>query len=434
MSVRKRLTLLFVLLLAVIGLIQISLEITGLSGTLRSLAESNAITRLDQIQNYIGELHIEKKRNGEEALHLSSEEALPKAFYNDGFYVQITDRTRKVLNKSPNLGSFDFPTPEHAEVRIIDLPLPHLFYSSSILVAVKPLFLRGVGNVGWIQVGYPLQELNRALQHAIAFQIGGWLVGILLALGFGYYYAGRALAPIRRMTSEVIHWTESDLHRRLEEGKTKDELYRLAHTFNDLFNRLESAFEVQNRFVADASHELKSPLTTIKGNLQLLQRMVDAPSESRRQWLATTLKEVNRLNCIIKDMLDLARDDGQVFEFRPVDLVSLGKDVAESFQMRARLQVRPWKCPLWISGDEERLRRVLINLLENACRATSENQGEVFLEWERSATHASLFVRDTGVGIPAEAIPYLFDRFYRADKARSREQGGTGLGLSIAQA
>lgn len=434
MNIRKRLTILFVLLLAAIGLIQIALELGGLSKTLEQIAQSNAMARLTQVQNYLAELREEKIHDGVPPLSLTDAEAMPPALYHDGLYIQLSDLHGRVVNKSSNLGSMVFPPAQKSELRIVELPLPHLFYSPKMVMAVRPIFFRDKGMVGWIQVGFPLQELNRALWQVIFFQTGGWLLGIVLAIGFGYYFSGRALAPIKRITTEVNQWTESDLHRRLSEGENHDEIYELAHTFNKLFGRLENAFETQNRFVADASHELKSPLTSIKGNLQLLDHLPDAPLESRKKWILSSIKEVNRVIRIIKDLLDLAQEEHTPLTLTPINLVALGNELVEDFRAHGKpVEIQVSSMPLWVSGNEDRLRQVFVNLLENACRATQEN-GKVFLEWERTPTNAIVRVRDTGVGIPKEAIPKLFERFYRLDKGRSREQGGSGLGLSITRA
>lgn len=431
MSIRKRLTLLFAILLSAIGLIRITIELTSLSNTLRNMAQTDSLTRVEQVQSYLSELHGEKVREGA-AMSLENKESLPSAFYDDGLYVQFSDRNGRLINKSPNLGSLAFPPRLEAGAEVVELTLPHLLYSPQIMLVTRPLILGGQ-KVGWIQVGRALQGLNRAYHHAMAFHIVGWILALLLALWVGSLFASWAMEPIRRITEEVNRWDSHDLSRRLPEGATRDEIEDLVQTFNRLFDRIEHSFEAQRRFVADASHELKSPLTAIKGNLQLLDRLEDAPPESRRDWIRLAGKEVNRLIRLTSDLLDLAhvRGDERPLNLCALDWVRLGEEVTQSYPS-VRIKPHP---PLWVQGDEDRLRQVLINLLQNARRATSERVlPSIQLEWGQTEEWAIMRVRDNGIGIPKEALPRLFDRFYRVDKSRSREQGGTGLGLSITQA
>jgi signal transduction histidine kinase len=207
---------------------------------------------------------------------------------------------------------------------------------------------------------------------------------------------------------------------------------QLALTFNQLFDRLQGSFDAQQRFVADASHELRSPLTAIRGHLQLLQRRgADHPAEAAR-WQETALAEVDRLTRLVNDMLALASAaDTPSPAADRVELVGVARDVVSQRQVLApRVRDVAAEGPVWIQGDPDRLRQVLINLLDNAERATREG-GEVRVSVEARGADAVVRVMDTGMGMPAEATARIFDRFYRVDTARDRSQGGTGLGLSI---
>ncbi|HEY9724519.1 MAG TPA: HAMP domain-containing sensor histidine kinase, partial [Oscillatoriaceae cyanobacterium] len=364
-------------------------------------------------------------------LQLSTEEALPRAFWDDGMCIQYTALDGSVLHKSTNLRNFRLPTPVYGGVSRISLPLPQLVDSDHLLMFSRLLRLKYSRQTLWVEVAYPLEGFERTMNQLAISEIAGWLLSVLLALGAGYFFAGRALAPVVAITSTVRGWTQADLHRRLP--SSPDEIGVLASTFNGLFDRLQGAFDAQARFVADASHELKSPLTAIRGHLQLLQRRGADNPEEARGWLATAMREVDRLSRLVEDLLDLARVDAELptMTMDRVEVAAIAREVAEQFQVLApRVGFAGGDGPLWVRGDGDRLRQVLINLTDNAVRATRD-RGEVTLSVRREGNQACLEVADTGMGIPQAALARIFDRFYRLDSARARDEGGTGLGLAI---
>jgi len=198
---------------------------------------------------------------------------------------------------------------------------------------------------------------------------------------------------------------------------------------------LEEAYSAQQRFTADASHELRAPLTAIRGNLDLLDRIRDMPADERRQTLTHVRREVERLSRLVNDLLALARADaGQALETRPVELDALLVDAHRQARSLARgVSVHLGNLePAVVQGDEDRLRELLLILVDNALRYTPEG-GTVTLWLKHEQPWAVVGVEDTGIGIEPEDLPHVFDRFWRADKARSRDSGGTGLGLAIAK-
>jgi heavy metal sensor kinase len=294
---------------------------------------------------------------------------------------------------------------------------------------------RGPADVLTAQVARPLAELDHESgELLLALLLAGPLT-VLVAVGGGYFLARRALAPVnllRRRTNEI---TADHLDRRLPVPNPADELGLLAGTINEMIARLERSFAETRRFTADASHELRTPLAIIRSDAEIALGRTVVPSEQQAR-LGSILEECDRLARLTDQLLALAREDagvsGQARE--PLDLTALAAGTAETMRPLAeaggvRLHAGS-TAPVWVEGDQARLRQVLFNLLDNAIKHTPEG-GEVEVHVATVDGRAVATVRDTGEGIPAEHLPRVFDRFYRVDRARSRERGGTGLGLSI---
>jgi signal transduction histidine kinase len=234
-------------------------------------------------------------------------------------------------------------------------------------------------------------------------------------------------------TAQTITLSQ-DLTRRIEMPTHQDELGRLAKTFNEMLESIEAASSAQQRFVSDASHELRAPLTAIQGNLELLSRHRSMPEVEREVALAEVTREANRLSRLVADLLALARADAGVpLKHRLLDLdeVVLGAyHEAHQLSQGQTLTLEPFE-PVQVTGDEDRLKQLVLILLDNALKYTPAH-GHVTLGLQRLETGSKITVRDTGVGIPPEDLPHVFERFYRADPARGRDPGGTGLGLPIA--
>jgi signal transduction histidine kinase len=218
---------------------------------------------------------------------------------------------------------------------------------------------------------------------------------------------------------------------------TGDALERLSLSLNQLLARLRDSLQTSRRFLADASHELRTPLTIIKGELQeIVGKQALAGEVGER--LGSVLEEVARLEHLVAGLLVLSRlDAGELQgEWAELDLANLTRNIAEQMRLMAEdrgIQVDTEALtPMLIRGNRARLKQVIVNLLDNAIRFTPRG-GTVTLRCSQSSLYSVLEVRDTGIGIPAAALPNVFDRFFRVDEARSREDGGAGLGLSIAK-
>jgi signal transduction histidine kinase len=221
------------------------------------------------------------------------------------------------------------------------------------------------------------------------------------------------------------------LDKRISQVGPQDEVGRLAKTFNIMLDRLEELFRAQQRFIADISHELRTPLTTIRGNVDLMRRMKSEDDES----LNAIQAESDRMTRMVGDLLLLAQADaGQTIRRERVELDTLLLEVYRQMRLMAegiQLSIGEEDQAI-VMGDADRLKQLLLNLVDNACKYTPKG-GQVVLGLRCAEGWAQLSVADTGLGIPAQDLPHIFERFYRVDKARSRVAGGTGLGLSIVQ-
>ena len=265
------------------------------------------------------------------------------------------------------------------------------------------------------------------------------LIGLPLMLtlaGFGgYLLAARGLAPLASMADQARRITGSNLETRIRIGDAAEELTVLVTSFNELLSRLDQSFESMRRFVADASHELRTPISIIRGEAEVAlsgQRTAAEYGDS----LAIVLDESRRLSRLVDDLLNLARADAGKVKLRMQEfyLNDLLAECCRGAQTLAGARNLSLECSPGADtpfhGDEELLRRLLMNLLDNAIRYTPPG-GKVSATLEANGVGLSLRVSDTGVGIPAEDARHVFERFYRASYARSREDGGFGLGLAI---
>jgi heavy metal sensor kinase len=266
-------------------------------------------------------------------------------------------------------------------------------------------------------------------------------IALLLASLGGYFLARKSLAPISAMANQARGMGAADLHLRLHVANERDELGQLAHTFNQLLDRLEASFEQQRRFMADASHELRTPVAILRGEAEVTLSKPERSPGEYRETLAILREESQRLAHIIEDLFTLARADAGQFPLtlRDAYLDELAAETlvrARSLALSKNIALIPTiEANLPIHADEALLGRMLLNLLENAIKYSPPGS-TVELACRRKGDSYVLSVSDNGSGIPAELQPRIFERFFRADKARSRsegETGGAGLGLSIAR-
>src|SRR5438132_1679284 len=266
-------------------------------------------------------------------------------------------------------------------------------------------------------------------------------LGLALALLMGSWISRRALAAVDQIITEVREITDGrSLHRRLAEPLMKDELGRLAETLNQMMTRLERSFAALRRFTADASHELKTPLTVLRAGVERAITTPNLPQETLAT-LEETLQEIKRMTELVDALLTLARADEGIAPLHrePVDLRGIVEEVRETGELLAeesgvRVEVTTPPEPIVVAVDATRIRQLILNLLTNAVKYTPSG-GTVRMQLGSANGRVTLSVADTGIGIARGDLPHIFDRFWRADSARTRtgERPGAGLGLAISK-
>jgi heavy metal sensor kinase len=287
-----------------------------------------------------------------------------------------------------------------------------------------------------VAVVEPLHELVQELEAVRRIFLWGLPATLLVAGIGGFLLAKKSLSPVVEMSSQAKRIGASNLHERLTIDNPNDELGRLAAVFNELLSRLDRSFESMRTFMADASHELCTPLSIIRGEAEVALSQQRNAHDYRRS-LGVVQDEAGRLSRIVDDMLALARADaGHPLRKQELYLDDLLQEACKAAQVLAARQGVALKLEVAedvsLQGDEDLLRRLILNLLDNAIKHTPEG-GSVAVSLAVTGSWVRIVVSDTGAGIPEEAIPHVFERFYRVDKTRSRADGGSGLGLSIAK-
>jgi len=428
MTIRTRLTFLYSSLLAVVILVFIAATSSVLSWTLRAQVDETLLEVIESERyNAISDI----------LWPASGDPMSPKARSTPGLFLQIwhyNEHGQPFLhNVSYSLLGYGYNEPMDPQAfgEVDEVRRDVTIGGDHRRVITEPLIIDGKVR-GYIQAAASLRTVDAAIDRLLKIMLIGGTITLLISLLVGDYLARRALRPIDAIAQTAKQITAADdLSRRIPYSGPPDELGELTHTFNNTLERLEKLFNVQRRFVADVSHEMRTPLTTILGNIDLMRRI--GPDE---QAMAAIASEARRMSRLVEDLLLLAKADaGRLpLEQTHVELDSLLLDVFRQGQMLSRdVAVELGHVePARVMGDVDRLKQLLLNLVSNGIKYTPPG-GRVTLALRCEGTHALLTVSDTGIGIPPEDLPHVFDRFYRVDKARSRAQGGTGLGLSIAQ-
>jgi heavy metal sensor kinase len=357
----------------------------------------------------------------------------PKAY--DRFF-RVTRPDGTVLYESGPAAMFD-PT----EIPVLKSEITRDFSrkvelsdGSRLLIYTKR-YPAGPNRTFLVESGASLQPIEKLLHHLLMSLLMGLPVAVLVAIGGGYVLVRRALGPVVQIAESAERITSHHLDQRLPISKTGDELEQLSLALNRMIDRLYDALEQNRRFLADASHELRTPFTALRGELESVIELARFSPEIRDR-VGSALEEVERLAKIVEALFAIGRlDAGEAqAEWARFDLAKLAATTADQMSLLGEDKEVSVSCDVeenvCVEGDASRIKQIVVNLLDNAIKYTAP-RGSVQLNVRTAGQKAVLEVVDTGIGIPAASIPHVFERFFRVDKARSREVGGAGLGLAI---
>ncbi|MEZ0536378.1 sensor histidine kinase [Caldicellulosiruptoraceae bacterium PP1] len=348
---------------------------------------------------------------------------------SSGTYVIIYSNNKKIIFESnKSFTHFVNKIPYSTAIREIS------YNNNEWLIYDQPFYYNN-NLIGWVRIGRPslLKQTLENLKIVILFSIP---FPILISVLGGLFLATRALAPIDYITKTARTIGQGDLRQRLNMPKIEDEVGRLALTFDEMLDKLELAFKKEKQFTADASHELRTPITVIKAQIEEALANSRSDINEYKEILNTIFKETTKMNRIISQLLFLTRYDNgnNDIEIENIDLKVIIEDVIDTMkeiaaQNKVNLRMNCNNSVI-IKGDQTLITRLFINLIDNAIKYNKIG-GWVNVVVIEEQNKVKIIVEDNGIGIPKEDIPYIFNRFYRVDKSRSSE--GTGLGLSIVE-
>jgi two-component system, OmpR family, sensor kinase len=448
-SVRARLTLWYTSLLAIF---LVGLSVTTYFIFWRSTLERTDTNLTELAQAFLTTVHAEMQDNfGPDAPRIAVQEAMIEHRFRDHIFV-ILDPSSKVFTTSEDAAAN--PSKHDLSTELLDSSAfrnivadsgreDHLFASLKGRHGGYRAFARKFSLSGQtytlviVQSLHSQKEMLSEVRSTFAWIIP---IAIVLASGGGYFLARKSLAPVVAMSDRADHISAANLHERLPVQNKSDELGRLAASFNQMLERVDQSFERQRRFMADASHELRTPAAILRGESEVALSRPDRSLEEYRESLTVLRDEAQRLTQIVEDLFTLTRADAGQYPLSRRDFyldelvadcvhatrtLALAKNISVNADMSEELPIR---------ADEALLRRMILNLLDNAIKYTPRD-GQVTISAHRSDDEYSISVTDTGTGIPEDVQTRVFERFFRVDKARTRSDndGGAGLGLAIAR-
>jgi len=354
-------------------------------------------------------------------------------------FYQIYDGSGNVGRRSGNVNASQFPLSQAAYNDALNGKNSYETFKLEgkypIRIITMPV-IQDDNLVNLVQVGTSLEAVQETLRNLQIFLFTAVPSVLIFAALFARFMARRALKPISRIIAIARDIGQGqELSKRIPVLKIKDELGQLALTFNEMMNRLENSFKQIRQFSSDASHELRTPLTVLKGQNELI---LGKPRklEEYQEVISSNLEEINYMSKVLEDLFVLSKsDENQVnLDCKQFNLKPFVEEVCKHAEVLAEEKnikiIITYLEAVEIKGDEVRLRQMVWNVLQNGIKYT-QTGGELKVSLRNDREFALITIQDTGIGIPEEDLAFIFNRFYRVDKARSRDEGGSGLGLSI---
>jgi heavy metal sensor kinase len=428
LPIRARLTALYFVVLALSFVAFFWVSDVGFRRSIDATADNASRTNLETVRHLLsntssrGEGKVRKELS--ELAGLWANGALFEVVGPDGNWIYRPQQFQRINSPLPKM--------QDADVSFVTTNLD----SSQYRIALQRVMVGG--GVYEIHAAVPTEPFDQALDNFRLIEKEILPLLVLLASLLGYWLSGRSLAPVNRIIETAGLIGAQNLSSRLGVPKARDELRRLTETLNAMLGRIEASFKRITQFTADASHDLRTPVAVIRATAEITLRKPRSQEEYRRA-LSTILETSVDTTELIENLLTLARADAGAagMEMRPLDLaahVQKARERAALLGLEKALDVTATTPPgpVWVKADAIAIDRLLLILLDNAVKYTPTG-GRCEIALCQSQNHAQITVRDSGVGIPETELKNIFDRFYRVDRARSRNKGGAGLGLAIAR-
>jgi len=449
-SLRFKLTLWYVLILGIL--------LTSFSGFLYFTLSKSLYRDVDNKLRSLAELIASESSSPLSKFSFGTIDQALEASMNlkpIGKFIQVLDESGNIGRKSDNLRNVQLPISlnalKNASKGLITFETNRTIGNTPLRIMTFPV-VENSHVTKIVQIASSLEGVEDALNKLLLILIISVPSTLILASLGGQFLAHKALKPVDNITQTARMITSQNLNQRINPPKVKDEISRLIETFNEMISRLDQSFRQMKQFSSDASHELKTPLTILKGEVEVMLRK-ERTSQEYQQTLRSNLEEINRMSQIVEDLLTLSKaETGEIrLNKEHINLAEILNEVVAQMDRLAKskklhLSASNHHQDIHIFGDVLRLRELFINLIENGIKYTEEGGSiRIILEKEypppvtdqpdwverEKGQFVKIIVADTGIGIAKEDQERIFNRFFRVDKARSREQGGSGLGLSI---
>ncbi|MEM5008678.1 HAMP domain-containing histidine kinase [Priestia megaterium] len=348
--------------------------------------------------------------------------------------IRILDRKGNVITSTSNNVSPNWQQPKtvkHQEYKVIRN------HDERLLVLRSPIVTDNF--TGTVEIVRNMEMSDGFMDKIFLLMLAAGVGSLIFSILGGTILAKKILSNVQALTLTMKKIKTNGLEERVPVNEKNDEFAQLGSLFNELMDSLEDSFLQQKQFVEDASHELRTPLAIIQGHLTLLNRWGKNDAAVLDKSLKSSLKEVERLTNLVQDLLELSRVENSLInpvDVEPINVLATVQHVVRNFEVlysNYEFKIRYSHENLYVNISSRHLEQILIILLDNAVKYSKKEEKEVVIDCSLINEKVSLKVMDKGIGIPEEDIPYILNRFYRVDKARSRKQGGLGLGLAIAK-
>lgn len=348
--------------------------------------------------------------------------------------IRVLDRKGNIITSTSNNVSPNLQQPKtvkHQEYKVIRN------HDERLLVLRSPIVTDNF--TGTVEIVRNMEMSDVFMNKIFLLMLAAGVGSLIFSILGGTILAKKILSNIQALTLTMKKIKTNGLEERVPVNEKNDEFAQLGSLFNELMDSLEDSFLQQKQFVEDASHELRTPLAIIQGHLTLLNRWGKNDAAVLDKSLKSSLKEVERLTNLVQELLELSRAENSLInpvDVEPINVLATVQHVVRNFEVlynNYEFKIRHSHENLYVNISSRHLEQILIILLDNAVKYSKKEEKEVVIDCSLINEKVSLKVMDKGIGIPEEDIPYILNRFYRVDKARSRKQGGLGLGLAIAK-